>query len=88
MIENKIRLNSKFRFQWEQAQQCHVLLYPEGLIKLNKTAAEIISRCQQSTTVQFLIDDLSASFPEAEGLADDVKEFILDAQQQEWIVGC
>jgi hypothetical protein len=33
-----------------------------------------------------LIDDLNKAFPGAEGLANDVKEFLADAQQQVWIV--
>ncbi|HQE41111.1 MAG TPA: pyrroloquinoline quinone biosynthesis peptide chaperone PqqD, partial [Zoogloea sp.] len=34
-----------FRFQWEPAQQAHVLLYPEGMVKLNQSAGEILKRC-------------------------------------------
>ena len=83
-----IQLNSKFRFQWEEAQQCHVLLYPEGLIKLSGTASEIIALCQTPISQQSLIDKLATKFPDAEGLAEDVQEFILDAQSQEWIVDC
>ncbi|PPS58457.1 pyrroloquinoline quinone biosynthesis peptide chaperone PqqD [Pantoea sp. BRM17] len=28
-----------YRLQWEAAQQSHVVLYPEGMAKLNETAA-------------------------------------------------
>ena len=31
-----------FRLQWEPAQNSHVLLYPEGMVKLNASAAEIV----------------------------------------------
>ena len=80
------KLNPRYQFQWEEAQQCHVLLYPEGLIKLSGSAAEILQRCQQPTTTATLIDELNTAFPGAEGLANDVKEFLADAQQQVWIV--
>lgn len=80
------KLNPRYQFQWEEAQQCHVLLYPEGLIKLSGSAAEILQRCQQPTTTTTLIDELNTAFPGAEGLANDVKEFLADAQQQVWIV--
>ena len=80
------KLNPHYRFQWEEAQQCHVLLYPEGLIKLSGSATEIIQRCQQETSMDELINDLQQTFPEAEGLAEDVKEFLKDAQRQAWIV--
>ncbi len=33
------------RLQWEPAQNAHVLLYPEGMIKLNGSAGEIMKRC-------------------------------------------
>lgn len=88
MSDSKIQLNSKFRLQWEEAQQCHVLLYPEGLIKLSDTATEIITRCQQAISLKALIAELSEKFPDANGLAQDVMEFIVDAKAQEWIVDC
>ena len=83
---SSFKLNPRYQFQWEEAQQCHVLLYPEGLIKLSDSATEILQRCQQPTTTATLIDELNNAFPGAEGLANDVKEFLADAQQQVWIV--
>ncbi len=79
-------INPHYRFQWEEAQQCHVLLFPEGLIKLSGSAAEIMQRCQQQTTFAQLLEALNEAFPGVEGLAEDVKEFLKDAQQQQWIV--
>ena len=79
-------LNPRYQFQWEEAQQCHVLLYPEGLIKLSGSAAEILQRCEAPTTALKLIDELNSQFPGAEGLENDVKEFLTDAQNQLWIV--
>ncbi len=38
-----------FRLQWEAAQNAHVLLYPEGMIKLNGSAGEILKRCDGAT---------------------------------------
>jgi coenzyme PQQ biosynthesis enzyme PqqE len=35
-------LDRRFRLQWEAAQKAHVLLYPEGMIKLNGSAGEIL----------------------------------------------
>ncbi|OMH39624.1 hypothetical protein [Motiliproteus sp. MSK22-1] len=32
--------NSLFRFQWEQAEKACVLLYSEGMVRLNGSAAE------------------------------------------------
>jgi pyrroloquinoline quinone biosynthesis protein D len=80
------KLNPRYQFQWEEAQQCHVLLYPEGLIKLSGSAAEILQRCVAPTTTLKLIDELNNQFLGAEGLANDVREFLTDAQNQLWIV--
>ena len=33
------------RLQWEEAQQRYVILYPEGLVELNLSAAEILKLC-------------------------------------------
>ncbi len=32
---------------WRSAQGCHVLLYPEGMVKLNRSAGEILTRCDR-----------------------------------------
>lgn len=79
-------LNPRYRLQWEPAQNCHVLLYPEGLIQLSGSAAEIMQRCTEATDLGVLVAELEKQFPDAEGIADDVREFLLDAQQQHWIV--
>ena len=36
------RIGHGFRLQWEPAQESHVLLYPEGMVKLNQSAGEIL----------------------------------------------
>jgi len=83
--DEKIQLNPRYRLQWEPAQHCHVLLYPEGLVKLSDTAHEILRRCQQPRTVADLIDELQQAYPDADSLPDDVREFLEQARQQEWI---
>lgn len=82
---DRFRLNPRYRLQWEEAQQCHVLLYPEGLIKLNDSAAEILRRCQDPLTRGQLIENLRRAFPDAD-LAGDVSEFLDHARRQEWIL--
>jgi pyrroloquinoline quinone biosynthesis protein D len=38
-IPDKPCLSRLFRMQWEEVQNNYVLLYPEGLVKLNQSAA-------------------------------------------------
>jgi len=77
-------LASMFRFQWEDAQQCHVLLYPEGMIKLNQSAGEILQLCDGRRDVAAIVAALEAKF-QASGLGGDVLEFLEVAHDNRWI---
>lgn len=78
------RLGHGFRFQWEQAQGCYVLLYPEGMVKLNQSAGEILRRCNGEMTVAELVADLERAFS-AEGLFSEVLHFLDHALRQRWV---
>jgi pyrroloquinoline quinone biosynthesis protein D len=71
--------------QWEEAQQASVLLYPEGMVKLNDSAAEILKRCDGEKKVSEVIADLQNSFPDAPDLSADVVEFLTIAIQKSWV---
>ena len=73
-----------FRFQWEEAQACFVLLYPEGMVKLNSAAGEILKRCDGERTVGEIISELEEQFSIPD-LADDVLEFFVEAHGKGWI---
>lgn len=79
------RLGAGFRLQWEPAQQCHVLLYPEGMIKLNTSAGEILKRCDGQRRLADIVADLETAFS-AQGLTQDVLGFADLAQAQRWLV--
>ncbi|WP_461482421.1 pyrroloquinoline quinone biosynthesis peptide chaperone PqqD [Porticoccus sp.] len=78
-------LNRMFRFQWEPAQDCYVLLYPEGMVQLNGPAGEILSLVDGQRSVADITDILAAKFTGATGIADDIIEFLGDAHEQHWI---
>jgi pyrroloquinoline quinone biosynthesis protein D len=73
-----------FRLQWEPAQQAHVLLYPEGMVKLNGSAGEILKRCDGTRTVDEIVADLESTF-DATNLADDVTAFMSFAVTKHWL---
>ncbi len=77
-------LRRLFRLQWEEVQQKHVLLYPEGMVQLNQPAAEILKRCSGATSVAAIIADLEQAFQQT-GLAPDVHSFLEIAHAQGWI---
>lgn len=78
------RVSAKFRLQWEDAQQSWVLLYPEGMVKLNASAGEIMKRCDGSRSVADLVAELEQAF-DARGLHADVASFLDMARKQHWI---
>ena len=77
-------LQRHFRFQWEPAQQAHVLLYPEGMVKLPGSAGEIMKRVDGKAAVREIINDLQATFPGAD-LRGDVIGFLEHAHGKGWI---
>lgn len=78
------RVARGFRLQWEAAQDCHVLLYPEGMVKLNRSAGEILTRCTGTASVAEIVADLETAFG-ATGLRPDVEAFLDMARQQRWV---
>ncbi|MFL1467891.1 pyrroloquinoline quinone biosynthesis peptide chaperone PqqD [Marinobacter sp. DUT-3] len=80
------RLRPGFRFQWEPAQGCHVLLYPEGMVRLNDSAGAVLAEVDGQHTVADIVTVLEQRFPDAGALASDVSEFLADAEHQHWIV--
>ena len=77
-------LRELFRLQWVPAQDAYVLVYPEGMVKLNPSAGEILSRCDGTRELDDLIDELEALF-NASGLATDIYQFIDHARQRGWL---
>ena len=79
------RVARGFRLQWEAAQGCHVLLYPEGMIKLNESAALIGGLIDGERDVAAIIATLDAQFPGVPELGDDIEQFMEVARAQHWI---
>jgi pyrroloquinoline quinone biosynthesis protein D len=73
-----------FRLQWEAAQNAHVLLYPEGMIKLNTSAGEILKRCNGATTIADITADLERAFAKS-NLSEDVMRFVTMAVEKKWL---
>lgn len=80
------RLSSHYVFRWEESQAAYILLYPEGLIKLNGSAGEILKRCDGQRSVADIVTDLQIAFP-ANGaeISRGTQEFIDLAQDKGWL---
>ena len=60
-----------------------MLLYPEGMVKLNQSAGEILKRCD-GREVSALVDELQQAFATT-GLQPEVLAFLDIALQQRWV---
>jgi pyrroloquinoline quinone biosynthesis protein D len=80
----KPAIASGMRLQWEPAQQAHVLLYPEGMVRLNGSAGAILSRCDGLRTLADIVADLERAY-DTSGLADDVRAFVTMAVEKRWL---
>ena len=78
------RVGHGFRLQWEAAQGSFVLLYPEGMVKLNQSAGEIMKRCDGQADLAAIVADIEGAF-NAIGLEKDVRGFIEVAAKQRWL---
>ncbi|HVH83741.1 MAG TPA: pyrroloquinoline quinone biosynthesis peptide chaperone PqqD [Steroidobacteraceae bacterium] len=72
------------RLQWEPAQEAHVLLYPEGMVKLNGSAGAILARCDGARTLAEIVADLERAFG-ATDLSGDVTAFVELALERRWL---
>jgi pyrroloquinoline quinone biosynthesis protein D len=83
--EDRPQLNSKFLFRWEKSQNAFVLLYPEGIIKLSDSAAEIIKRCNGTLTVADIIAEIKALVVNATDLEQSINRFLEVSRGKGWI---
>ena len=61
-----------------------MLLYPEGMVKLNQSAAAILTRCNGRRTVADIVTDLESTYSLA-GLTQDNCAFIALAIERTWL---
>ncbi|PPD31126.1 MAG: pyrroloquinoline quinone biosynthesis peptide chaperone PqqD [Methylomonas sp.] len=79
-----IQFSPMHRLQWEEAQQKYVILYPEGMVELNQSSAEILKLCDGSRNLPQIVSDLEATFATS-GLTNDITNFLNVALQNGWI---
>jgi pyrroloquinoline quinone biosynthesis protein D len=90
-MENKIQHSDTYalafhhRFQWEEAQQSYVILFPEGMVKLHGGAGEVIKRLDGKATVGDVVADLKATFPDATNIEAEIIGMFELALEKAWI---
>jgi pyrroloquinoline quinone biosynthesis protein D len=78
------RLVTGARLRYDEVREEHVLLIPEGAVRLNPTAAEVLDLCDGERSLDDIVSALSARYEGA-----DVRDYVLellDAMAQRGLV--
>jgi pyrroloquinoline quinone biosynthesis protein D len=76
-------IDPKYLFRWEEPQQSYVMLYPEGIVKLNETGAAILQLCDGSRTAAQIVAELNESY--TTDVSDSVNKFLGVSHAKGWI---
>jgi coenzyme PQQ biosynthesis protein PqqD len=71
----KPRLATGVRLQWDRVRDRQVLLYPEGALALNATAADVLALCDGERTIEEIAGELSVRY-EGAVVDDDVERLL------------
>lgn len=73
----KPRLADKARLKWDTVREKHLLLFPEGVLVLNKTAYDVLALCDGQRTVVEIVKMLATQYANtADPIDGDVKEIL------------
>jgi pyrroloquinoline quinone biosynthesis protein D len=80
------RLAKGVRLQTDSATNKTVLLFPEGIVELNETAHEILTRCDGRPLGEIVRQLAKEYEADASALAEDVRETLADLHARKLIV--
>ena len=83
-LPDQPKLSRRFRLQFEEAQERWVLLYPEGMVQLNDSAAEILKRCDGARSLDSIVNELEEIFSVQE-LKPQVVSLLEEGQRRGWL---
>ena len=72
---NRPQLVTGARLRYDEVREEHLLLIPEGAVKLNETAAQVLELCDGGRSVEDIAGTLSARYDGAD-VGDDVRGLI------------
>ncbi len=78
------RLVTGARLRYDEVREEHLLLVPEGVVRLNPSAAEVLELCDGERSLNDIVGALSARYEGAD-VGDDVRG-LLDAMTQRGLV--
>jgi pyrroloquinoline quinone biosynthesis protein D len=78
------RLATGARLQYDEVRAEHILLVPEGVVRLNATAAAVLELCDGERSIDDVVGALASRYDRAD-VRDDVRELI-DAMARKGLV--
>lgn len=72
---NRPRLVTGARLRYDEVREEHLLLVPEGAVRLNPTAAEVLSLCDGERSVDEIVVVLADRYEGAD-VGNDVRELV------------
>jgi pyrroloquinoline quinone biosynthesis protein D len=79
------RLVTGARLRYDDVREEHVLLVPEGVVRLNPSAAAVLELCDGERSVDEIVGTLSARY-ESSDLRDDVHGLVDGLSQRGLVV--
>ncbi|HTX22759.1 MAG TPA: pyrroloquinoline quinone biosynthesis peptide chaperone PqqD [Candidatus Aquilonibacter sp.] len=80
-------LADKARLKWDAVREKHLLLFPEGVLVLNKTAHDVLALCDGRRDVAEIIKTLAARYAtEANAITGDVKEILQRLLEKSFVI--
>ena len=79
-----VEINPLYIFRWEDSQDSHILLYPEGVVKLNQSAGAILEQVAKGLSVGGVIENLEQDYVEGD-IGDSVLKFLEVSHAKGWI---
>lgn len=80
---NIVEISPLYHFRWEESQQAYVMLYPEGVVKLNETGAAILQLCDGRHTTEEIISELNEKY--TTDVTESVNKFLEVSHAKGWI---
>jgi pyrroloquinoline quinone biosynthesis protein D len=79
------RLATGARLQYDEVREEHLLLIPEGVVRLNATAAEVLELCDGERSLDDVVGALSARYEGAD-LGEDVRGLVQAMEEKGLVV--
>ena len=79
-------LSEHLRMRYEPAHAVWMLFLPDGVMKLNDSAAEIIRRCDGNGVAILVISEELEELFETKGIAAQVQTLIDEGTRRGWLV--